>query len=117
MLQRITMGSLLALALVSGNCMAAATPSDSNAAGGSFSSIVKSDPFGAVIPNAAPAEEVHDKGRPGRGGGKDHGGGHGGGWGGHHGGGPKVPEPETIALMLAGLGVVWFVTARRRRAR
>lgn len=29
---------------------------------------------------------------------------------------PPIPEPETYALMLAGLGVVGFVARRRRRA-
>jgi hypothetical protein len=28
---------------------------------------------------------------------------------------PPIPEPETYALMLAGLGVVGFMTSRRRR--
>ena len=28
---------------------------------------------------------------------------------------PPIPEPETYALMLAGLGVIGFVTSRRRR--
>ncbi len=28
---------------------------------------------------------------------------------------PPIPEPETYALMLAGLGIVGFVAARRRR--
>jgi hypothetical protein len=28
-----------------------------------------------------------------------------------------VPEPETYALMLAGLGIVGFVAARRRSQR
>ena len=33
------------------------------------------------------------------------------------GGGPPVPEPETYALMLGGLGVLGFVARRRKLAR